>query len=115
VKKSIALYLAAGVALICAMPCVAQQKSRPETAVLPASEYRTPLDEIIVEGKKPYWQGEATPRFDRPKVEAPKVDEVNKSRLQWAPGYKHDERDDYAEPRDPLEQKPRAKIFELKF
>lgn len=98
-----------------AQQSVAQQRSKPEASMLPASEYRKPLDEIIVEGQKPYWQGEAAPRWDRSKVEAPKPDEANKSRLQWAPDYTRDERDDYMEPRDQVNPKPRAKIFELKF
>lgn len=115
-KKSIALYISAAcVALMSASLCVAQQKSKPETSILPASEYRKPLDEVIVEGQRPYWQGDAAPRWDRAKVDAPKPDDASKSRLQWAPEYTRDERDDYAEPRDQVNPKPRAKIFELKF
>lgn len=83
--------------------------------MLPASEYRKPLDEIIVEAQKPYWQGESAPRWDRPKVDVPKPDDASKSRLQWAPAYTRDERDDYTEARDQVNPKPRAKIFELKF
>lgn len=116
-KKSIALFTSAVCAtLIGASVCTAEQKQKTETAVLPSSEYRKPLDEIVVEGQKPYWQqGEEQPRWDRSKVDAPKLDETNKSRLQWAPNYTRDERDDYNEPRDQLDPKPRAKIFELKF
>lgn len=115
-KKSIALFISAAcVALIGASVCVAEQKSRPEATMLPATEYRKPLDEIIVEAQKPYWQNEAQPRWDRSKVNAPKPDEASKSRLQWAPAYTRDERDEYTEPRDQVNPKPRTKIFEVKF
>ncbi len=115
-KKSTALFTSvACVALISASWSVAEPISRPETAILPSSEYRKSLDEIIVEGQRPYWQGDEAPRWDRPKVDVPKPEDANKSRLQWAPGYTRDERDDYDETRDQLNPKPRAKIFELKF
>lgn len=82
--------------------------------MLPASAYRVPRDEIIVEGKSPYWKDEAPPRFDRPKVEAPKPGDST-NRLQWAPSYTQDERDDYATPREQLNPQPKSKIFELRF
>lgn len=94
---------------------MAEQKSKPETAVLPSSEYRKPLDEVIVEGQRPYWQSDEAPRWDRPKVEAPNP-EANNSRLKWAPGYTRDERDDYNDTRDQLNHPTaRGKVFELKF
>jgi hypothetical protein len=112
-KKSIALLMVvSSAALSCMAVCAAEQNQKPESAMLPASAYRVPIDEIIVEGRVPYWQRE-TPRWDKPKVEAPKPGGAG--RLQWAPHYTRDERDDYTTPRDQLNPKPRAKIFELKF
>lgn len=115
-KKTLAVFTAiAGVALCCAAAWAAEPKSKSETGILPAEEYRTPLDEIVVEGRAPYWKNE-TPRWDRAKVEAPKPDAADSSRMQWAPRYTRDERDDYNEPRDTSAQpQPRAKIFEMKF
>ena len=84
--------------------------------MLPASAYRVPLEEIIVEGKAPYWQSEAPPRWDKPKVEAPKPGDADKGRLQWAPPYARDEREDYNGVRDQLSNpQPRTKIFEIRF
>ncbi len=115
-KKSIAWLITALCAAPISVSVSAESGGKPETQLLPASEYRKPLDEIVVEGKQPYWQGEAPPRWDRPKVDAPKIDEDNKSRLQLAPAYTQEERDDYKEPRDTsANPKPRAKIVELKF
>lgn len=115
-KKSIALVTAVvSAALCCAAVRAAETSQKPEAAVLPASAYRVPLEEIIVEGKAPYWQREAPPRWDKPKVEAPKPGEAAAGRLQWAPPYARDERDDYVTPRDQLNPKPRTKIFEIRF
>ena len=115
-KKSIALVTAVvSAALCCAAVWAAETSQKPEAAVLPASAYRVPLEEIIVEGKAPYWQREAPPRWDKPKVEAPKPGEAT-SRMQWVPPYTHDERDDYNSVRDQLANPPTpTKIFELKF
>lgn len=86
---------------------------RPEEAMLPPSSYRVPLDEVIVRGQAPYWQSEAPPRWDKPKVDVPQQNAP--SRLQWAPHYSRDERDDYNGTRDQLNPQPRTKIFELHF
>lgn len=87
---------------------------RPEPEVLPREAYRVPLDQVIVTGKAPYWRGEDAPRWDKPKVEAPA--EAEPSRLQWAPHYGRDEREDYNGVRDQLNNpQPRTKLFELKF
>ena len=115
-------FVIAVIALCCA-PAWAQTDSnktanraaqRSEEKILPASAYRTPLDEVIVRGQKPYWQRE-TPRFDKPKVDAPKPDEAGQGRMRWAPHYSRDERDDYNQPRDQLTPQPRTKVFELRF
>ncbi len=87
-----------------------------ETPMLPASAYRTPLEEIIVEGKIPYWQHKAPPRWDRPKVEVPKPGAATPGRLQWVPRYTREEREDYNGVRDQLSNpQPRLKIFEIHF
>lgn len=116
-KKSIALFTAvAGAVLFGGGVHASEQKQKPETGALPASAYRVPLDEIIVQGREPYWRHEASPRFDKPKVEAPKLGDSTPSRLQWAPHYNRDERDDYNGVRDQLSNPPpRAKIFEIHF
>ena len=110
--KKIILSIAA---LCCVAAWAAELKQKPETSVLPATAYRTPLDEIIVEGKLPYWQREAPPRFDKPKVEAPKPGEATPGRLQWAPNYTREEREDFNEVRDQMNPKARTKIFEIRF
>jgi len=117
VKKSIALVtLGVSAALCCAVVWAAEKNQRPETPVLPAPAYRVPLEEIIVEGKLPYWQREAPPRWDAPKVEAPKPGAAETGRLQWVPPYQHDERDDYNSVREQLSNPPpRMKIFEIRF
>lgn len=115
-KKSIALIASLiGVVLCGGRVLAAEQKQRPDVPVLPASEYRTPLEEIIVRGRSPYWQREEAPRWDKPKVEAPVPGAAPAGRLQWTPPYTRDERDDYDKVRDQLNPQPRTKLFELKF
>lgn len=104
------------IAVLCAAAVwAAEQKAKPEAAVLPASAYRTPLDEIVVEGKMPYWHREAPPRWEKPKVEAPTPGEATPGRLQWAPKYTRDEREDFNEVRDQMNPKARMKLFEIRF
>ncbi len=100
--------------VFCSAAWAATQNAKPEPSVLPASAYRTSLEEIVVKGRLPYWQ-QQTPRWDKPKVEAPKPGEAAPGRLQFAPAYTREERDDYNEVRDPLNPKPRTKLFEVKF
>lgn len=87
-------------------------KPRPEDPVLNRSAYRTPLDQIIVTGRTPYWQTQV-PRWDRPKVEI--LQQATPPRLQWFPRYSREERDEYNGVRDTQNPKPRAKLFEFKF
>lgn len=100
--------LASGLAL-------AQQGAvRPETPMLSEREYRVQLEEVIVRAQRPRWRGqEEAPRWDREKFELP-VD-VAPPRLQWAPGYARDEREDYEGVRDRMNAEPRIKLFEFKF
>ena len=86
---------------------------RPETAVLPPEAYRMPMDQVIVTGQAPYWRGDEAPRWDKPKVDV--QTQSAPSRLQWAPHYSRDERDDYNGVRDQLNPQARGKLFELKF
>jgi hypothetical protein len=85
---------------------------KPETPVLGRDAYRTPLDQVIVTGRAPYWQQKA-PRWDKPKVELP--EQAPPSRLQLMPPYTRDERDEYNGVRDLQNPQPRIKLFELKF
>lgn len=87
-------------------------KPRPETPVLSADAYRTPLDQVIVTGRSPYWQ-QQVPRWDKPKVELPV--QAPPSRLQLAPRYTREERDEYNGVRDTQNPQPRMKLFEFKF
>jgi hypothetical protein len=86
---------------------------KPETPMLKAERYRTPLEQVIVTVPAPYWQREGAPRWDKPKVEV--QTESAPPRLQWAPRYARDEADEYKETRDTQNPKPRAKLFEIKF
>lgn len=117
-KKSIGLFTAViGATFFCVAVWAAEPKQKPEAPILPASAYRTSLEEIIVEGKlRPYWQSATPPRWDKPKVEAPVPGEAAPSRLQLAPRYTRDEREDYNGVRDQLANPPpRTKIFEIHF
>lgn len=106
-----------GLLALCCCGAWAQSNTsnrKPEEKLLPASAYRLPLDEVIVRAQRPYWQRD-TPRWDKSKVDAPKPDEASQSRMQWAPKYTRDEREDYRQPRDQLNLQPRTKLFELRF
>jgi hypothetical protein len=80
----------------------------PETPVLSQREYRTPLEEILVQG--PYWRRQKA--AEQPGLQ---LQEQDKSRLQWAPRYTREERDDAQQMRDRMNPPPRVKLFELKF
>lgn len=88
------------------------QPLRPETPMLGREAYRTPLEEIIVTGRAPYWKQQA-PRWEQPKVEIPL--RPKPPRLQVLPRYTGEERDEYQGVRDTQNPKPRMKLFELKF
>ena len=70
----------------------------------------TELEEIIVRG--PYWRNNKKPAAEQPRLQLPAEDE---SGLRWAPHYNREERDDAREIRDPVNPKPRVKLFEKKF
>lgn len=99
--------------LLASVAAWATDGRRPETPLLRAESYRTPLEEVIVTVPAPYWKNEAAPRWDKPKAEM--QIEASPSRLQWAPPYKRNEADDYKEIRDTQNPKPRMKLFEIKF
>jgi hypothetical protein len=70
-----------------------------------------PLQEVIAIGRLPYW------RTDKPRLEQPTLElqPTTKPRLEWAPHYSRDERDDYNGVRDSLSPQPRTKLFEIHF
>lgn len=106
--------IAAGtLVLLATVAWAIEPKSKPETPVLSAEAYRTPLDQVIVTGRSPYWQ-QQVPRWDKPKVEEV-PEQVRPSRLQLAPRYTREERDEYNGVRDTQNPQPRTKLFELKF
>ncbi|MDB6063758.1 MAG: hypothetical protein JWM78_3861 [Verrucomicrobiaceae bacterium] len=111
-RIAIALLLLSGSSLAVDNKNLAAENNKPETPVLGRDEYRTPLDQVIVTGREPYWQKQA-PRWEQPKVEMPPPE--NPSRLQWAPRYDKEERDGSQELRDPRNPQPRLKLFEFKF
>lgn len=88
------------------------QGGRPETPLLSEREYRSTLEEVVVRAQRPDIPEQA-PRWDRPKIELEL--ESPPSRLEWAPRYVRDERDDYDGVRDRTNAEPRIKIFEVKF
>lgn len=94
--------------LISALVWAAESKTKQEAPVLKADAYRTPLDEVIVTGRKT----QEAPRWDKPKVEVP---QATPSRLQMLPKYTRDERDEYNGIRDTQNPQPRTKLFEFKF
>jgi hypothetical protein len=88
------------------------QGSRPETPLLSESEYRSTLEEVVVRAQRPATPEQA-PRWDRPKIELEL--ESGPSRLEWAPRYVRDEREDYEGVRDRTNAEPRIKVFEVRF
>lgn len=110
-QRRFQLVVAGALALLTTVAWAAEPKVKPETPVLSPGEYRTPLDQVIVTGRSPYWQQQEAPRWDKPKVEM----EAPASRLQLAPRYTGEERDEYNGVRDNQNPKPRTKLFELKF
>ena len=101
----------AGLALVVAGPILAVEPSAADSSVLPKSAYRVPMDEVIAIGRIPYWRKDQAPKWEREEMEL----QESKARMQWAPAYDRDERDEYDGIRDSVNPKPRAKIFEVKF
>lgn len=99
------------ITLLLSLTVVAAPRSS-ETPVLSGSEYRIPLQEVIAIGRTPYWRDQQKPRWEQPELQLPPA---SKPRLEWAPHYSRDERDDYREVRDQLNPKPRTKLFEVHF
>ena len=104
-------YWIAGLAMILAGPALAVEPSAVDSSVLPQSAYRIPLQEVIVIGGTPYWKKEQQPQWEREEIEL----KESKARMQWAPAYTRDERDEYDGIRDSVNPKARAKVFEVKF
>jgi len=103
----------AGVLLLGIALGAAAQPLKPAMSLLEREAYRTPLDEIVVTGRAPYWEQSAAPRWDKPKVDVPQ--QVTPPRMQVLPQYTRDERDEYDGIRDTQNPKPRMKLFEFKF
>lgn len=89
----------------------AREEPATQAQVLSKSDYRLPMEEVIAIGRVPYWRKDQAPQYERQEMEL----QESKSRLQWAPEYSRDERDDYDGIRDQLNPQPRAKVFEVKF
>lgn len=107
-----ALLLAA--ALLLAVAAVAQNKALSrEPELLSEKEYPVQLEEVVVRAQQPKWREKAAPDWERPKFEL-KTD-TQPPRLQLAPKYERDERDDYMDVRDRMNAEPRLKLFEFKF
>jgi hypothetical protein len=104
--------LVVGLALIAAGPVLAaDEPAATDSSVLPKSAYRIPMEEVIAIGRVPYWRKEQAPKWEREEMEL----QESKARIQWAPNYTRDERDEYDGIRDSVNPQPRAKIFEMKF
>jgi hypothetical protein len=82
-----------------------------DSSVLPRSAYRVPMEEVIAIGRVPYWRKDQAPKWEREEMEL----QESKARIQWAPGYSRDERDEYDGIRDSVNPQPRTKLFEVKF
>lgn len=102
----------AGLALAAAGPVLAAgEPAAADSSVLPKSAYRIPMEEVIAIGRVPYWRKEQAPKWEREEMEL----QESKARIQWAPNYTRDERDEYDGIRDSVNPQPRTKIFEVKF
>jgi hypothetical protein len=98
--------------MIAAGPVLAvDEPAAADSSVLPKSAYRIPMEEVIAIGRVPYWRKEQAPKWEREEMEL----QESKARIQWAPNYTRDERDEYDGIRDSVNPQPRAKIFEMKF
>ncbi|MDX9874128.1 MAG: hypothetical protein RBS88_04395 [Spongiibacteraceae bacterium] len=87
---------------------------RPEPEVLPASEYRTSLEEVVVHGARtPAWRDrlEEKPRWDQPRLQMPEMPQ----RIEWLPAYTREEREDYEQVRDRNVREPRIRLFDIRF
>ena len=102
-------------ALLLATAALAQSAAaKRETALLSEKEYPMQLEEVVVRAQRPQWRKkEAPPDWNRGKFDLDTTAEP--SRLQLAPKYSRDERDDYNGVRDRMNAEPRIKLFELKF
>lgn len=101
-------------AVVLATLAVPAWSQRPEAEVLPASEYRVGLEEVVVLGQRaPAWRSrvEEKPRWDVPELELPTV----QRRIEWLPAYSREEREDYERARDRNAREPRFRLFNIEF
>ena len=79
--------------------------------VLPETDYRKPLEEVVVSAQAPVNQRERLPDW---RMERTTIDVAPPStRLQWLPAYK--ETPESVKARSQSDEKPLFKIFEKKF
>lgn len=103
--------LALGLAAAMAAPAGADEPRATDGSILKKSDYRLPIEQVIAIGRVPYWRKDQQPQWERQEMEL----QETKGRLQWAPPYTRDERDEYDGIRDSTNPKARTKIFEVKF
>lgn len=82
--------------------------------LLDESEYRRPLEEVVIRADKPRWDNTppAAPNVDPRDIE---FTSAAQSGVEWLPKYTAEERDDYQGVRDRTNEKPLIKLFEFKF
>ncbi len=102
------------IALAMLLPATLLQAQAPrDEGVLEQDAYRTRIDEIVVVAQQPSWRREQPEEWRPEKFELPEL--INLQRFEWLPKYSKDERDQYQSVRDPRNEKPEIKLFEINF
>ena len=94
--------------------CLVTAERARETERLSEKEYPIQLEEVVVRAQQPQWR-EKTPEPDFNREKFKFEPDAKPSRLQLAPKYERDERDDYMDVRDRMNAEPRINLFEFKF
>jgi hypothetical protein len=80
----------------------------------PANKSDYEIEEMVVTAQQPDWRKPSEEQDWRPKrFELPEEDVQRK--MEWFPEYTRDERDNYDQVRNPLNEKPDFQIFKWKF
>lgn len=96
--------------LLFPLALVANERSTP---LLDESEYRTPLEEVVVTGQVPEWRKPEEKQWRPDVFELPEQDQP--SRILWFPEYLVDERDTANESNSINDEKATWKIFQWRF
>lgn len=106
---------AVGFTLLFGVSTVYAQANNHDVKLLDEKEYRSDMEEVVVQGQVPEWRKAELEQelWRRDRFEL--AEEQKPSRIEWLPAYTKEDRENYQSVRDRTGEKPEFKLFEWKF